>query len=118
MRRIIISALVACLPLNSALTAPPENADPALAPWFQSLKQPNTQQSCCSLADCRPVPYRITNKGFEVYIDDKTFTGGTNEWELVPEDKVLPPQPNPTGEGIVCWTQFMKVMCFIEASGA
>lgn len=28
-------------------TAPPENADPALAPWFNSLRAPFTNALCC-----------------------------------------------------------------------
>src|SRR6516164_2028992 len=38
---------------RETLAAPPDNPDPALAPWFESLKQPGTGASCCSIADCR-----------------------------------------------------------------
>src|SRR5215469_16074808 len=38
---------------RATLAAPPDNPDPALAPWFESLKQPGTGASCCSIADCR-----------------------------------------------------------------
>ncbi len=51
----ILAALLAASPANAA---PPENADPALAPWFQSLRQPETGMSCCDIADCRPTEYR------------------------------------------------------------
>ncbi len=40
--------------IASAYGRPPENADPTLAPWFQSLSIPGTGISCCSIADCRP----------------------------------------------------------------
>ena len=44
-----------CIP---AYAAPPEHADPAIAPWFKSLRQPQTNQPCCDVADCRTVEYR------------------------------------------------------------
>src|SRR6516165_1239854 len=46
--------------------APPDNPDPALAPWFESLKQPGTGASCCSIADCRTVEFRQDRDGYEV----------------------------------------------------
>lgn len=55
---------------TAAVAAPPENADPALAPWFRSLAQPDTGISCCSLADCRPVTARITPHGYQIEMKD------------------------------------------------
>jgi hypothetical protein len=38
---------------TGARAAPPENADPALSPWFQSLAVPGTGVSCRSEAEWR-----------------------------------------------------------------
>ena len=74
--------------------APPENADPALHGWFESLKQPGSGVSCCSIADCRPTEYRLLAGGYEAYVDTK--------WVHVPDDKVLHGTSNPMARGIVC----------------
>jgi hypothetical protein len=88
--------------------APPENADPALAEWFQSLRQPGTGFSCCSISDCRPVSYRVGQNGYEVLIEEK--------WRPVPPEKVLSARENPLGRAVVCWTPAMGVMCFVRGT--
>jgi hypothetical protein len=92
----------------SAAAAPPQNADPALAPWFRSLLQPGTTVSCCSLADCRPTDYRIKADHYAVMV------GG--RWLAVPPDKILQRTDNPTGHAIVCWTPQRGIMCFVRAT--
>jgi hypothetical protein len=87
---------------------PPPNADPGLAPWYQSLKQPNTGISCCSIADCRTADYRTSGDHYEVYIN--------NKWTTVPKDKVLQHIDNPVGRGVVCWTPSLGIMCFVRAT--
>ena len=52
-----------------AVAAPPDSVDPALAPWFESLKQPGTGAPCCSIADCRTVEFRQDRDGYEVLIE-------------------------------------------------
>lgn len=93
---------------GSALAAPPQNADPALAPWYRSLLQPGTEMSCCSLADCRPTEYRIKSDHYEALI------GGS--WLAVPPDKILQRTDNPTGHAIVCWTPQRGIMCFVRST--
>jgi hypothetical protein len=56
---------------QAAVAAPPDSPDPALAPWFESLKQPGTGASCCSIADCRTVEFRQDRDGYEVFIDGR-----------------------------------------------
>jgi len=87
--------------------APPADADPALSPWFQSLRQPDTGVSCCSVADCRPVDFRTSAGGYEVWIDER--------WQRVPPEKVLQRADNPVGQAIVCWTKLLGIMCFVRA---
>jgi len=56
---------------QAAVAAPPDSPDPALAPWFESLKQPGTGAPCCSIADCRTVEFRQDRDGYEVFIDGR-----------------------------------------------
>jgi hypothetical protein len=88
----------------AAFGAPPENADPALAPWFRSLAQPGTGISCCSIADCRPVEARITPSGYEIHVKDK--------WVAVPPDKILHGKENPTGKPVACVLND-QILCFV-----
>ncbi|WP_428486495.1 hypothetical protein [Rhodopila sp.] len=99
--------------------APPPNADPELAPWFRNLRQPKSGLSCCDLADCRRVQYRVANGHFQAFIGGE-FARWQNPpyaWVDVPETSVLYHHDNPTGEGIACWSG-NAIICFIEGSGA
>jgi hypothetical protein len=93
---------------SAAVAAPPENADPALAPWFQSLHQPGTGISCCSIADCRPTEYRTIGDHYEALIEDR--------WTAVPPDKVLDRTDNPVGRAILCWRPSLGIMCFVRGT--
>jgi len=97
------AAVITAAPVHAQ---PPENADPALAPWFEGLRQPGTGISCCSIADCRTADYRVTHDGYEAFI------GGL--WREVPPERVLHRDDNPTGRAVVCWTPATGVMCFIK----
>jgi hypothetical protein len=89
-----------------ASASPPDNADATLAPWFQSLRQPGTGISCCSMADCRITEYRTSGVGYEAFIDDK--------WLAVPPDRVLQHTDNPTGRAIVCYMPGRGILCFVR----
>jgi hypothetical protein len=106
MRRFILAAMITSL-TQAASGAPPEDADPALAPWFNDLRQPWTNALCCSMADCRPTESRVRGDHYEV------FVGG--EWRVVPDDKVLQRSDNPTGHAVVCWTPGAGILCFVRA---
>ena len=94
---------------SGAVGAPPEGADGALAPWFESLKQPGSGVSCCSIADCRPVEYRLATSGYEALLDAR--------WMRVPDDKILHGKPNPTGRAQLCRSPISgAILCFIPAS--
>lgn len=106
MRRFVLAVVIALL-VHAASAAPPENADPKLAPWFNDLRQPWTNALCCSIADCRPTESRTQGDHYEV------FVGG--EWLVVPDDKVLQRSDNPTGHAVVCWTPRAGILCFVRA---
>lgn len=99
--------------------APPPGADPELSPWYRSLRQPNTNQSCCDRADCRTVQYRIVDGHFQAFIGGE-FARWQNPpyaWVDVPDNSVLHRHDNPTGEGVACWAG-MRIICFVEGTGA
>jgi hypothetical protein len=92
--------------IGSATARPPPDADMTLAPWFQSLRQPGTGMSCCSIADCRKTDFRIQGDHYEALVE--------GAWVDVPTDKVLSRMDNPTGRAIVCYTPARGIMCFIR----
>src|ERR1044072_6622632 len=67
--------------------------DPTMSEWYRSLRQPETNASCCSVADCRPYDARIAKDHYEIRIHDK--------WWAVPNKLVLHKE-NPTGSAIAC----------------
>jgi len=89
---------------------PPKNADMSMAPWFQSLRQPGTGMSCCSIADCRPTDFRIKDGHYQAMVD--------GDWQNVPAETVLERMDNPTGRAVVCYTPYRGIMCFIKGPEA
>jgi hypothetical protein len=87
--------------------APPPDPDPALAPWFNSLRQPWTNALCCSMADCRAVESRLNEGHYEALIE--------GEWRRVPDHLILNRNDNPTGHAIACWTLQVGILCFVRA---
>lgn len=99
---------IALLLVAPAQAAPPQDADPALAAWFQSLRQPGTGHSCCSIADCRTVEHRIRGNHYEAFIE--------REWIVIPADRILQRTDNPTGHAVACWNTRLEVLCFVRES--
>ena len=109
MTRIILAAAGLLLAANAAAAAaPPPDADNSLAPWFQSLRQPGTGTSCCSVADCRTTDYRTQGDKYEALIDGR--------WIIVPAEKILQRADNPTGRAVVCSTPALGILCFVRAA--
>ena len=95
-----------------AVAAPPDSRDPALTPWFESLKQPGTGAPCCSIADCRTVESRQDRDGYEVLIDGR-WKMSVPFWLHVPPDRIIDGIDNPTGRGVVCFTPEAGILCFV-----
>lgn len=106
MRHLVPGAILLAL-LRAAHAAPPADADPKLAPWFNSLRIPGSTVLCCAMTDCRPVMSRMVAGHYQAYIAD--------QWRDVPDDRVLTRPDNPTGHAVACWTPFAGVLCFIKA---
>ena len=88
--------------------ASPENTNSELHGWFESLKQPGSGISCCSIADCLPVDYKMEGDGYEALIETR--------WVRIPGDKVLHGKPNPTGRAILCRSPISgTILCFVPA---
>jgi len=109
---------LAGLPVAPGQSAPPDRADPALAPWFRSLSQPETNRPCCDVADCRTVRYRIAGDHFQAFIGGEfpRWSNAPHDWVDVPNANVLHRTDNPTGEGVACWFGG-QVICFVEGNG-
>ena len=91
---------------TAARAAPPPDADPTLAPWFNSLRQPWTNALCCSVADCRQVESRLSDGHYEALIE--------GQWRRVPDQLILNRDDNPTGHAVACWTPASGILCFIR----
>jgi hypothetical protein len=111
-----LSALAVALGGAMVHGRPPDNADPALSPWFQGLTDPVGGGSCCSQADCRPVEYRTAGDHFEVLIGKQYGEDVEPHWEPVEPERVLRKTDNPTGRAIACWLPYTtpKVLCFVR----
>ena len=94
--------------LSLAAAAAPPEGPLKYKDWFEGLRQPGTQAQCCSIADCRVKPYRMTADGYEVQLDDR--------WVRVPPEKILQRIDNPTGGAVVCYTPPEHIMCFVRAT--
>ena len=105
--RFIVFMWTACIAfLTAAIAAPPEDADPCLAPWFGGLSA-SDGTPCCAIADCRRTASRLTADGYEALIDDT--------WVAVPWDRVLRGTDNPTGQAVVCCAPRTKIiLCFVR----
>jgi hypothetical protein len=101
--------LLVLLVTGALKAASPESADPSMQGWFESLKQPGSGVSCCSIADCRPVDYKLDSSGYEALIEAK--------WVRIPDDKILHGKPNPVGRGVLCRSPISgTILCFVPAS--
>ena len=111
----IRAALLGALLASPALAAaPPRGSEDfqrlaPYAPWIAGQTANDGRTLCCSVADCRVVPWRIRGGGYEAFIaalDERgfpKFTDGTNAWITVPPG-VIKRVPNPTGRAIACWS--------------
>jgi hypothetical protein len=109
-------AIAAGLALSQAVVAaPPDSPDPALAPWFESLTQPGTGASCCSIADCRTVEFRQDRDGYEVLIDGR-WKVSVPFWLRVPPHRIINRIDNPTNRAVVCYTPEAGILCFVRPS--
>jgi hypothetical protein len=110
LNRIVIAAAVLGSLSSFAVAHPPPKSDLRFEPWFESLRQPGTGMSCCSMADCRATDFRIQGGQYQARVMGK--------WEDVPPSVVLRRTDNPTGRAIVCYTPYRGIMCFVRGPEA
>ena len=102
---LLVATILLLLIVGDTNAAPPPNADGTYRTWFQSLRQPQTGLSCCSISDCRMTDYRGGQDGYEVWL--------AGRWILVPPDKILRGIENPTGRAVVCAHPDGEILCFV-----
>jgi hypothetical protein len=61
--------------------------------WYESLRIPGTNFSCCNDEDCRPTKSRMVGRDVQVIID--------GEWVTVPPNKIVR-EPSPDLGAHVC----------------
>ncbi len=110
----IFPTLILLLLAAPAFAHSPEDVDPAMAPWFQSLQSPDTGGSCCNEKDCATVA------DGDLKIDSGSYwvrdpAPENLMWMKVPSNHVLK-RDNPTGKPVACiWGH--SVACFVAAAG-
>lgn len=78
--------------------------------WFESLKQPTTGMSCCSIADCRATQAEWRgNRWYAIVMGD---------WVPIPDDRVLHDKPSIDGDAYVCHGPGGTIYCFVPPSMA
>jgi len=96
--------------------APPPGADVTLAPWFRTLKQPDSGAQCCDIADCRNYPVQPDGDRYLVLYEGR--------WLKVPNEVVSDRTDNPTGDYVTCvqrdhWTNGQpdgpRIVCLFKA---
>lgn len=113
MARIILALSLIAATTGLALGAPPPDADPSFGQWFQSLRQPGSGASCCSIADCHRLAegqWRETGSEYEVEI--------RGQWIAVPRSRILNHVPdNPTGGAVACYSEALRtIYCFVRGT--
>lgn len=106
--RVLTASLLALLAavLIALLVAPALAADTAIEAWFKSLTQPNSMVSCCDTSDGRRTKARIGPNGWEAMTPD-------GDWIEIPEDRIVRPKSNPTGEAVLFLSPYGMVYCFV-----
>jgi hypothetical protein len=111
---VAIMGLVSLVSLVGLSVQAHDGSDP-LSAWYQSLKDPETGISCCSMQrDCQAVDdyhASATPGGYVVRIDGSTLE--------VPPSKVLQRTDNPTGHAVVCVGRVDGVLfprCMVRAT--
>lgn len=81
--------------------------------WFESLRQPGTGYSCCSISDCKKVPATDVDwrdgQWWAIVKDGK----GVAEWTPIPPEKELEKQ-SIDGDAYVCSSPSRRIYCFVR----
>ncbi len=105
----LLVLIVLCLGAAFAAVAFGHEADAPHGSWYGALKQNGSGVSCCNMTDCQETEYLIKGDHYEALAPN-------GEWVVVPNEKVLIRHDNPTGRGVLCWTPYLGVICFVAAS--
>ena len=75
--------------------APQAQSDPVLHAWFELLRQPQTNDLCCSISNCHFTTYSVQDGHFNVTVDGWVY--------VIPENVILRSTTNPTGRAVICF---------------
>ena len=82
--------------------------------WFKALKSPRYGNSCCDESDCARTEARTHGDQWEARAPD-------GSWVVIPPDRIVLDQGNPTGEPILCASDSgearWRVLCFVPGPG-
>lgn len=110
--RLAIPAVLGCTLAVAARAAPPPDANPAFAHWFNSLQRPDGGGSCCSInSDCRVTEFRTAGDHYQAI-----YAGA---WIDVPPRAVLHRRDNPLGRAVLCAMSVgahVHVFCFVPGA--
>jgi hypothetical protein len=101
-RRLLALAGILTL-FGAAAAVAPARAE-SRAAWFQSLRQPQTGMSCCSLADCHAATADWRGDGWWAKVD--------GEWMPVPKSKLLK-KTSIDGQAYICTGPMRTIYCFV-----
>lgn len=106
---ILITVLLAAPLRVGHATPPPDGTEQGeiLAPhaaWVRSLTNPQTNQGCCDLSDCRVVSARVKFGHYQAFIGRDAYGDeAPDTWLDVPDEVVLHEGGNPVGLPVACW---------------
>ena len=82
--------------------------------WFKALKNSRYGNSCCDESDCARTEARTHGDQWEARAPD-------GSWVVIPPDRIVLDQGNPTGEPILCASDSggarWRVLCFVPGPG-
>lgn len=86
-------------------------ANSPLKLWFESLKQPQTGASCCSLSDCLRTEQEMAGDHYRAMLDGR--------WVDIPNEIVITTEGNPLGEPLLCADRHSngRLYCFVPGGG-
>ena len=96
-----------------AMARAPDSADADLAPWFESLRNPTTNMSCCEHWDghiLKDSEWRAVKDGYEIL--------SNGAWIPVPPEAVLQHTANPVGAAVAFFPPdgAPPIYCFVLPS--
>ena len=115
MRRFLLAVILIASPAFAIDNGQYNNVDPKVRQWFDSVKVPNSNRSCCSIADGHRTDWEIRPDGF--YVPVPWQPKGREYWVLVPPEAIVRNAGNPTGDAVIWYMPTNLIRCFVPGDG-